>query len=114
MLSIYAVSTVYLSTNVSNNESINPTSDVVKFAFLGPYSNSSQANEAVPTNSTTYYAGSWPSTQPVANTVNSYRATILVGPGGTVALSTGTYLMVAKVTDSPEIPVIPCGPVSVS
>ena len=115
MLSIYAVSTVYLSTNVSNNESINPTSDVVKFAFLGPVSSSSAANELVPTASTTYYTGSWPSVLPIANSANSYRATILVGPGGgAVTLSTGTYLMICKITDSPEVPVIPCGPVSVS
>ena len=115
MLSIYAVSTQYLSTNVTNTESVNPTSDTVQFAFLGPVSNSSQAIEQVPTRSTTYYNGSWPSTAPTANTTNTYRAVVLVGPsGGVVTLSTGTYLMVCKISDDPEAPVIPCGPVAVS
>jgi len=114
MLSIYAVSTQYVSTNISNTEGINPTSDTVQFAFLGGVSNSSQANELVPTSSTTWYTGSWPSMSPVTNTANSYTATILVGPAGTVALTTGTYLMLAKVTASPEAPVIFCGPISVS
>ena len=114
MLSIFATSTQYVTTNITNNESVNPTSDVVQFAFLGPYSNQAQANEAVPTSSTTYYTGAWPSTLPTANTTNTYTAWILVGPSGTVTLSTGTYLMVAKISASPETPVIFCGPVSVS
>ena len=114
MLSIYAVSTQYVTTNITNNESVNPTSDAVQFAFLGPYSSSSQANEAVPTSGTTYYTGSWPSTQPTANTTNTYTAWVLVGPSGVVSLSTGTYLMVVKISASPEAPVIFCGPVAVS
>jgi len=115
MLSIFALSTQYVSTNITNSEGVNPTSDVVRFAFLGPVSNVSQASELVPTTGTTYYTGFWPSMSPVINTANSYTATILVGPtGGTVNLSTGTYLMIVKVTDDPEVPIVRCGPVSVS
>lgn len=115
MLPIFAVSTQYISSNISNSDGVNPTSDTVQFAFLGPQSNSSQASELVPTSSTAYYAGSWPSTSPVVNQPNSYTATILVGPnGGALSLSTGTYLMIVKVTDHPEVPVIRCGTISVS
>lgn len=115
MLSIYAVSTQYITTDISNNEGINPTSDAVRFAFLGPVGNVGQAIEQVPTGNTTYYTGSWTSTQPINNTTSTYQAQILVGPtGGAVTLSTGTYLMVVKITDNPEIPVIFSGPLSVS
>lgn len=114
MTSIYTVSTQYLSTNITNNESVNPTSDVVQIAFLGPQSNQSSANEQVPTSSTTWYTAFWPTTSSVTNQPNTYTASILVGPLGTVALGTGTYLMLAKVTASPEAPVIFSGPISVS
>jgi|ERR1039458_1212127 hypothetical protein len=113
MLSVYAQSTQFIEVPISNTEGINPTSDVVKFAFLGPYQNVSQANEAVPTASTTYYAGAWQSV--TANSAGAYVATCLVGPGaGVVALTTGTYLVIVKVTDSPEIPVLFSGPLVVN
>ena len=115
MISIYAQSTQYVSVSVTNSQGVNPTSDAVQFAFLGPVSNSSQANEMVPTSATTYYTGFWPSTLPVPNTVNTYNAAILIGPdGGSVSLSTGTYLCVLKITDSPEVPVLFSGPLLVS
>lgn len=115
MLSIYAQSTAYITVAVSNSEGVNPTGDAVQFAFLGPVSNASSANELVPTNSTIYYSGSWPSTLPNSNTSNTYNAAILVGPnGGAVTLATGTYLMILKITSSPEVPVIFSGPISVS
>ena len=115
MISIYAQSTQYISVSVTNLQGVNPTGDTVQFAFLGPASNSSQANEMVPSASTTYYAGFWPSTLPVANTVNTYNAAILIGPdGGSTTLSTGTYLCVIKITDSPEVPVLFSGPIIVS
>jgi hypothetical protein len=108
MLSIYAVSTQYIQVPVFNEEGINPTSDVVKFAFLGPFTNVSTSNEAVPTATTTYYTGAWQS-------VNSpYVATCLVGPAGVVALATGTYLVIVKITDNPEVPVLFSGPLVVS
>ena len=110
MLSIYSQSTQYISVPITNAEGINPTGDVVQFAFLGPYNNQGQAQEAVPTASTTYYTGAWESTSA------PYEAIILVGPGGGAAtqLSVGTYLIVVKVTDSPEVPVLFSGLVVVS
>ena len=113
MLSIYAQSTQYIEVPITNAQGINPTSDAVKFAFLGAYSDVSSANEAVPTATTTYYTGSWQST--TANANGAYVAIILVGPtGGVTALTTGTYLVVVKVTDSPEVPVLYSGPLVVS
>lgn len=114
MLSIYAQSTQFITVPVSNNEGINPTSDIVQFAFLGPYSNVSQANEAVPTSSTTYYTGSWPNN--IQGTpLNEYVAACLVGPGGgVVTLTTGTYLVIVKITDNSEAPVLFSGPMIVS
>ena len=114
MLSIYAQSTQYIEVPITNDQCVNPTSDVVQFAFLGPYSNVSQSNEAVPNNSTTYYTGIWPSTSPVNNMPNTYNAAILVGPNGVVTLSTGTYLVIVRVTDSPEVPVLFSGSMVVS
>lgn len=115
MLAIYAQSTQYLEVPITNVTSINPTSDVVQFAFLGPVSNVSQANEQVPTSSTTYYAGTWQSTSPAQGTTNTYNALVLVGPnGGVVTLNTGTYLVIVKVLDTPEHPVLFSGPVAVS
>src|ERR1035437_2448446 len=109
MLSVYAQSTQCIEVPVRNAQGINPTGDVVKFAFLGPYTNVATANEAVPTAGTTYYTGAWQSTS------SPYVATCLVGPGaGVVALMTGTYLVLVKVTDSPEIPVLFSGPLVVN
>ena len=109
MLSVYAQSTQFIEVPVSNAQGINPTGDVVKFAFLGPYTNVATANEAVPTAGTTYYAGAWQST------TSPYVATCLVGPGaGVVALTTGTYLVIVKVADSSEQPVLYSGPIVVS
>lgn len=115
MLSIYAQSTQYISVPVTNSQGINPTADVVQFAFLGPYSNVSQANQAIPTGGTIYYTGLWPSTSAVNNSPNTYVAVILVGPiGGVVTLGAGTYLVVVKVADNPEVPVLYSGPMIVS
>lgn len=36
---------------------------------------------------------------------SNYLARCLVGPGGTIALTDGTYIVWVKVTGSPEIPV---------
>ena len=110
MLSIYSQSTQYISVPITNDDGINPTSDVVSFAFLGPYNNQGQALEAVPTSSTRYYTGAWESTSA------PYEAIILVGPSGGAALqlTAGTYLIVIKVSDTPEVPVLFSGLVVVS
>lgn len=117
MLSLYSVSTQYLQIPITNEEGINPTGDVVQFAFLGPYSNVSQATEAVPTSTTTYYTGAWQSMQPVNTSTapNTYVAIVLIGPsGGVVTLSAGTYLVIVRVVDNPESPVLFSGPMVIS
>ena len=43
-----------------------------------------------------------------------YAAYCLVGPGGTVTLGIGTYVMYLKVTGVPEIPVVIAGQLQVS
>lgn len=109
MLSIYATSTQYIEVPVTNSQGINPTNDAVRFAFLGPYSNTSQANSAIPTTTTTYYTGEWQSD------TSPYLAAVLVGPtGGVVALTAGVYLIVVKITDNPEVPVLYSGVVAVN
>lgn len=42
----------------------------------------------------------------------TYR--VLLGPGGPVALTAGTYDWIVKITDSPEIPVRKAGTVTVT
>ena len=77
----------------------NPTVDTVAFAFMGGNTNPGP---------TDWKAGSWDGTtirQPGA----AYQAQCLVGPGGTVTLTAGTYTMWIKITDAPEIPVINVG-----
>jgi hypothetical protein len=42
-------------------------------------------------------------------------AAVLVGPtGGVVALTAGVYLIVVKITDNPEVPVLYSGVVAVN
>lgn len=112
MLAISAVSTQYIYVPVTatlpNGNTINPTSDTVQFAFLGPFNSVSQAIEQTPTSATNWQTASWASGTP-------YTAQCLVGPnGGVVALAIGTYAIYLKITDNPEIPVLYSGPVSVN
>jgi hypothetical protein len=75
----------------------NPTADTVAFAFLAPGTSPMGA---------TWVTGSWASTQsPTGN--GSYTAQCLVGPAGATQLAPGSYQVWVKITDSPEVPVIP-------
>jgi len=80
----------------------NPTSDVIKWAFV-PL--------GTPVASATWATGSWETVGTV------YYARCLVGcgaaVGGDVTLAAGTYTAYWKITDSPEIPIEPVGTVSV-
>lgn len=78
---------------------VNPTADVVEFAFTAV---------SVQPASTDWKAGSWDGTTP-RQPGNAYIAHCLVGPGGTVELPAGQYRMWVRVTDNPEVPVIPFG-----
>jgi hypothetical protein len=73
---------------------VNPTSDVVQMAFalMGGAAPGTWSSAAWETDSSTSPA--------------TYLARIMVGPGGTVALTAGIYDVWVKVTDSPEIPVL--------
>jgi hypothetical protein len=75
----------------------NPTSDVVKFAFLAPGTSPYGA---------TWCAASWASTESPTGT-GDYTAQCLVGPGGAVQLAPGSYQVWVQITDSPEVPVLP-------
>jgi len=74
--------------------SYNPTADVVQFAFMPTPTQVPGSGDLV--------TGSW-ETNPYS-ILFPYNAKCLVGPGGTVALGIGTYIVYQKTTDSPEIP----------
>jgi hypothetical protein len=78
---------------------INPTGDTVEFAFTTGTAKPGAGD---------WKTGSWDGTQPQTPS-NAYIAHCLVGPGGTVELAAGRYRMWVRVTDNPEVPVIPFG-----
>ncbi|RSM73434.1 hypothetical protein DMH04_41215 [Kibdelosporangium aridum] len=79
---ISVLSKEYLLISVTASEDV--TSDPVAFAFAAPSVDPS-----------VWTSGDWVGTQ----------ARILVGPGGAVTLTKGTWDVWLKITDSPEIPV---------
>lgn len=79
-----------------DNVPFDPTTDSVAFAFVA---NGDDIDLA------TFYPGVWGTD--ASTTPDTYQATILVGPGGTVTLIEGNYNVLIKITDSPEVPVIP-------
>lgn len=88
---------VKVSANV-NGAAHDPTGDTVKMAFTDRFTNP--------------VAGDWKTA--VWETENgSYYAKCLVGPGGTVALAADDYKVWVKVTDSPEVPILPSGTLTV-
>ncbi|MFG3438341.1 hypothetical protein ACGF0J_13950 [Nonomuraea sp. NPDC047897] len=56
-----------------------------------------------------WYPAEWASA-----TAAGARARILIGPGGTVPLTDGTYLMWVRVTGAVEQPVLRCGPIPIT
>lgn len=76
----------------------NPTTDVVAIAFTAP---------GADPQTTDWKTASW--NTGVNPGVNQYLAQCLVGPGGTVQLTVGTYAIWVRVTDNPEIPALPAG-----
>lgn len=79
---------VPISATVSG-ASIDPTGDVVAFAFMRP--------GHAPT-SGDFVAGTWETAG------SEYLARCLIGTGGAKVLTPGLYRIWIKVTDSPEIP----------
>jgi len=81
-----------------------PTSSTVAMAFT--------LDEADPVDGD-WQAASW-SPQPGPRPID-YIAWCLIGPnGGTIALAKGDYSIWAKITSTPEVPVIPCGTLTVT
>ena len=74
--------------------SYNPTSDTVQFAFMPTATQVPGPSDLV--------TGLWETN--TASVLYPYNAKVLVGPGGTITLGIGTYVVYQKTTDSPEIP----------
>lgn len=74
----------------------NPTGNTVQMAFMP------QATQA-PQN-TDWQTAIWATRS--GNILEPYAAECLVGPGGTIQLAIGTYIIYVKITSSPEIPVM--------
>ena len=74
--------------------SYNPTSDVVQFAFMAQPTQVPQPSDLV--------TGSWEANP--SSILFPYNAKCLVGPGGTITLGIGTWIVYQKTTDNPEIP----------
>ena len=107
-----AQSTQYISVAVTatytDGSTFDPTSDLVNFAFIGPYATTSQAADYPPTSSTVWNSGSW-------DTNLASTAHILLGPGNSaLTLSPGAYQVWLQILDDPEQPVLWCGPMVVS
>ncbi|HCT81757.1 MAG TPA: hypothetical protein DGT23_35290 [Micromonosporaceae bacterium] len=82
----------------ASGASVNPTSDTVTMAFL--------ATESAPV------AGDWKTATWETDATpdpDIYYARCLVGTGGAVALTAGTYNVWVKISDSPETPVLRAG-----
>lgn len=101
MLTIAADSVEYLEAVVSTSDNLDPTSDPVEFAFELPSDGNPEAGD--------WGAGSWKAGGP------PYVARALVG-AAPFDLADGVYQVWVRITDNPEVPVIPacmlriCGP----
>lgn len=73
----------------------NPTSSPVQMAFMPQATQKPQVTD--------WKAAIW-ATRP-SNILEPYAAMCLVGPGGTITLGIGTYVIYVKVSGNPEIPV---------
>lgn len=98
-LSISHLSLEYVSVPLAaftlEGEPYNPTGDTVQMAFMPQASQVPQS-------------GDWQAAILSANPENvlyPYVISCLVGPGGTITLGIGTYVIYTKVIDNPQIPV---------
>ena len=94
-LSLQYVS-VPVSAKTLDGAAYNPTGDTVQMAFMP------QATQ-VPQDSD-WQAAVWSTVS--RNVLFPYAANCLIGPGGTIELGIGTYVIYAKITDNPEVPVL--------
>lgn len=92
--SVLSTQYIQIPITVEAPEPYDPVNDAVAFAF--------PPLTYPPTTPTTWYTGSW-STFPGPQ----YRAQCLVGPSnGGVLLAVGSYSIVVKISDDPELPVL--------
>lgn len=82
----------------------NPTGDIVQFAFMPTPTQVPQPADLV--------SGAWEIW--TTDALYPYRAKCLVGPGGTIALGIGIYIIYVKITDNPEIPFDPVGQLQIT
>ncbi len=76
-----------------NGQAANPTTDVVKMAFLQGLSTQPSVGD--------WKTASWDT----GNGTGQYFAQCLVGPAGAVTLTAGTWYVWIQISDNPEIPV---------
>ncbi|MGR3875800.1 hypothetical protein ACUXZZ_45525 (plasmid) [Streptomyces graminifolii] len=81
----------------------NPTVDTVEFAFT-----------SIGGRPETWYPGGWDGTDPIPGTTD-YRAQVLIGPGSNgPVLAAGKYAVFLRITDQPEVPVMPVGQLNIT
>ena len=78
---------------------VNPTADDVSMAFLA--------------SGTEPEAADWQDAEWEVDG-DTYYARCLVGPGGTIELPNGKYVVWVRIIDNPEIPVIPSGTLQIT
>ena len=88
----------------SEGEPVNPTALPVVFAFMPQATQVPQPAD--------WQTAAW--TTVPSDILAPYHAYCLVGPGGTIQLGTGTYVIYLKISDSPEVPVLIAGYLQVS
>ena len=101
MINQLAASLMYVTAVVTCLKG-DPTTDTVQMAFIAP------GTDPQPTD---WKTATWDTT--VTLGANQYMAQCLVGPGGTVQLAVGSYQYFVKVTDNPEIPILPVGMITI-
>jgi len=73
-----------------------PTGDTVTMAFMPQATQVPQSGD--------WQAAIWATRS--GDILNPYAACCLVGPGGTIQLGIGTYIIYVKISDNPETPVL--------
>lgn len=85
---------------------VNPTANTVQIAFI------TSPPETASPGASDWKTASWETD--TTTDPDEYSAKCLVGPGGAVTLTAGTYYAWVKITDSPEVPVKYSGIVKVT
>lgn len=91
----------WVDSTANGGEGITLSSQAVAIALI-------PVGSGDPTDATTWFGASW--TGPVGT---SREAAILIGPGTSHVIAEGEWSVWVKVTDSPTIPVIPAGRLTV-